>query len=112
MMSNRPKLLLATATGARRQDLSGRPDRLPSGIQDLLNADDVTFSTYARAANGQIIRLNEEDAPCALGPKGVGWTIEALGDLNGDGTLDAVAHDSCRECTSNHVFLRGVAAER
>jgi hypothetical protein len=62
--------------------------------------------------SGELHRLSESGRrPCRLGdlPADFGrWSATA--DLDGDGTLDAVSFASCRGCTSNHVFARGLVA--
>lgn len=48
---------------------------------------------------------------CEVGPAPhvLPW---AVADLTGDGTLDAVSSESCRMCSSNHVFFKGMPGTR
>ena len=68
-------------------------------------------------ANGRTLGVTEHKAliespdgvpTCRAGSPLGRWSALAVGDIDGDGTDDAIAADSCRECTSNHVFLRGL----
>jgi hypothetical protein len=53
-------------------------------------------------------RLQADGSRCLLAETLPNSPPLALGDLDGDGTLDAVRLDTCARCESNHVFVRGL----
>jgi hypothetical protein len=56
--------------------------------------------------NGTLVRV-APGAPCRIGPW-TGSTVDALADLDADGTIDVIGTSTCAGCTSNQVFGRGV----
>ena len=64
---------------------------------------------YAEDRENHIVRVFPGE-PCVVGPVPLGG-VHALADLDADGRLDAITFASCAECTSNHIFLRGVLGD-
>lgn len=65
---------------------------------------------YMSDRNGGLVRTTTHgERPCRAGtlPDDLGrWGAAA--DLDGDGVLDVAGFDSCRACTSNQIFVRGM----
>jgi hypothetical protein len=72
--------------------------RPPGGTEDALHV----------VTGRRIERVTEGGARCVLAETLPNSPPLALGDLDGDGTLDAVRLDTCARCESNHVFVRGL----
>ncbi len=73
----------------------------PSSQQD-------DYRLFGVTADREIVQISPEAPPCVLGREFRHWQYAAIGDLDGDGVLDAIAHATCRLCTSNQVFIRGI----
>jgi hypothetical protein len=73
----------------------------PSSQQD-------DYRLFGVTADREIVQISPEAPPCVLGKEFSHWQYAAIGDLDGDGVLDAIAHATCRLCTSNQVFIRGI----
>jgi hypothetical protein len=106
----RPLLLYNDYQQARARFLDGSALEL-SKIERWLpvyGVAGIRNELIAVRRDGTIIRADPSQRHCAIGRELRPWRYAALGDLDNDGVLDAVASATCRECTSNHVFLRGV----
>jgi hypothetical protein len=95
------------------------PGRLPTAFEPIDVPADTTQALVARppGASGDalhlvspsgIVRVDEDGARCQLSGSLPATPPLALGDLDRDGTLDAVRIDTCARCESNHVFVRGL----
>jgi hypothetical protein len=109
MLGRAPALALWDAAGAWTTTLRGEALPLAEGATQWIPALGAP-GPVARTDHNLLIAYPTAAAPCALGPEASPWHIAAIGDLDGDGVYDGVAYASCRECTSNHVFVRGIPA--
>lgn len=70
-------------------------------------------SLAAAVTSDLLVRLGwGEESACALATGRDVTTIGALGDIDGDGVLDAAASRTCAGCTSNQMILKGRARGR
>lgn len=109
MLGRAPALALWDAAGAWTTTLRGEALPLAEGATQWIPALGAP-GPVARTDHNLLIAYPTAVAPCALGPEASPWHIAAIGDLDGDDVYDGVAYASCRECTSNHVFVRGIPA--
>jgi hypothetical protein len=103
-------LLLNERNRMALRALDGSAGRTIEGLLRWIPGSAGAKEAYGLDTLGNFIRVRPAEENCVIGPYSAPWSPAAAGDLDGDGVLDIVALDSCRECTSNHVFLRGVAA--
>lgn len=102
LLDERGRLLDRTLDGTQQHG----HDQLTRWVPGPLGTDQA----FAVHSSGQLVRVATGGGLCAIGPYTAPWQPAAMGDIDQDGVLDVIALDSCRECTSNHVFLHGIAA--
>jgi hypothetical protein len=99
-----------TAEEAARLDLPASV----AGARFLVPWWDAAAPTALAAFVGDaLLRVSFDDAGTLQACRAGEWptphiTPAAVADLDGDGTPDVVATQTCTGCTSNHVFARGV----
>ncbi len=111
-----PIPLLYTSTGtvldseAEIHEGDGRLQSSWPGISRWVPSPEGTSGdAYGISRLGAVVRVAADGAACKVGPVNRTYSMLAVGDMNGDGVLDGLSALTCRFCTSNHVFLRGIA---
>ena len=114
-----PIPLLYTSTGtvldseAEIHEGDGRLQSSWPGISRWVPSPEGTSGdAYGISRLGAVVRVSTDGAACKVGPVNRTYSMLAVGDMNGDGVLDGLSALTCRFCTSNHVFLRGIAGGR
>jgi hypothetical protein len=112
-----PLLYTSTGTGTDSEvhirEGDGRLRSSWPGIQRWVpSPDDASGDAYGISRLGAVVRVAADGTTCKVGPENNTYRMFAVGDMNGDGLLDGLSTLTCRFCTSNHVFLRGVGEER
>ena len=112
-----PLLYTSTGTGTDSevhiQEGDGRLQSSWPGIQRWVPSPEGTSGdAYGISRLGAVVRVAADGTACKVGPQNKTYQMLAVGDMNGDGVLDGLSSLTCRFCTSNHVFLRGIAGGR
>ena len=107
-------VLMQGARGARSRSHDRSPLALPPLVRWISSPSSQVedWTLYGVTGDRDIVQLSAGAPPCVLGKETTTWRYAALGDLDGDGVLDAISHATCRHCTSNQVFLRGIRGGR